>query len=175
MASIVTQSDQNGPKWVQNGPKWVQSVQNGSKMGPKRVPKGVKGGSQGGSQNGSPIGRNQKKSRKIFVLWLQSTKKVTDVPVFEEKKIFLRKKIEKKKTLALQGGSHTGETAGGCSPQGGLQGGCRARKKKVPEKISNFFFGPNRVINPLVHDFEKVFFFISQKKIEKKNRPTRGV
>ena len=48
MASIVTQSDQNGPKWVQNGPKWVQSVQNGSKMGSKRVPKGVQKGSKGG-------------------------------------------------------------------------------------------------------------------------------
>ena len=59
MASIVTQNDQNGPKWVQNGPKWVQ---NGSKTGPKRGQKGVKSG----SQNGSPRGRNQKKVEKYF-------------------------------------------------------------------------------------------------------------
>ena len=86
---------------VQNGSKMVQRVQSGSKMGPKRVPKGVKKGSKGGSQNGSLRGRNQKKSRKMFFLWPQSTKKVTHVPVFEEKIIF-EKKIEKKN--ALQGG-----------------------------------------------------------------------
>ena len=48
MASIVTQSDQNGPKWV-------QSVQNGSKTGPKRGP---------------PEVGTKKKSKNIFSLAL---------------------------------------------------------------------------------------------------------
>ena len=39
--------------------------------------------------------------------------------------------------IALQGGVvPQGVTAGGGSPPGGTAGGCRARKKKVPEKIS---------------------------------------
>ena len=69
-----------------------------------------------------------------------------------------------------------GDCRGGCSPPGGLQGGCRARKKKVPEKIAKKnIFGPNRPIIPLVHGFEKMIFFISQKKIEKKKfSPTGG-
>ena len=48
-------------------------------------------------------------------------------------------------------------------------------KKKVPEKISKKKIGPNRVINPQVHGFEKMFFFSYLKKNEKKNRPTGGV
>ena len=49
-------------------------------------------------------------------------------------------------------------------------------EKKSSRKNLNFFFGPNRVINPLVHDFKKVIFFISQKIFfEKKNiSPYRG-
>ena len=87
MASIVSQSDQNGPKWVQKGSK-------------RGVPKWV------------PQGSEPEKSRKIFFLWPQSTKKVTRVPVFEEKKIFLRKKKEEK--TALQGGVvPQGATGGG--------------------------------------------------------------
>ena len=63
-------------------------------MGPKRVPKG---GPKGGPKMGPPEVGTKKKSRKIFFLWPQSTKKVTHVPVFEEKKnIFERKKKEKK-------------------------------------------------------------------------------
>ena len=73
------------------GPKWVQ---NGSKTGPKG---GTKGGPKGGPKMGPPEVGTKKKSKNIFSLapWgrLQSTKKVTHVPVFEEKKIFLRKKI----------------------------------------------------------------------------------
>ena len=44
----------------------------------------------------------KKKSKKKFI-WPQSTKKVTHVPIFEEKKIFLRKNNLRKK-IALQGG-----------------------------------------------------------------------
>ena len=78
-----------------------------------------------------------KKSRKIFFLWPQSTKKVTHVPVFE-KILFLGKNFEKK--IALQGGvAPPGGAVGGVAPQGGVGGGCRARKKKVTEKISIFF------------------------------------
>ena len=65
MASIVTQSDQNGPKWSKMGPmcpKWVQ------KGVPKRVPKGVKKKSKRGSQNGSPEVGTKKKSKNIFYL-----------------------------------------------------------------------------------------------------------
>ena len=51
---------------------------------------------------------------------------------------------------------------GGCSPPGGLRGGGVGRGKKVPKK-SRFFFGPNRPIIPVVHGFEKINFFISQK------------
>ena len=36
---------------------------------------------------GPPEVGTKKKSRKIFFLWPQSTKKVTHVPVFEEKKL----------------------------------------------------------------------------------------
>ena len=54
MASIVTQSDQNGPKWV-------QSVQNGSKTGPTRGPKG-------GPKMGPPEVGTKKKSKNIFSL-----------------------------------------------------------------------------------------------------------
>ena len=92
---------------VQNGPKWVQSVQNGSKTGPKKGQKGV----QKGVPKWVPQRWEPKKSRKIFFLWPQSTKKVTHVPVFEEiffEIFFLRKKN------ALQGG---------VVPQGGLHGG----------------------------------------------------
>ena len=70
------------------GPKWVQ---NGSKMGPKMGPKG-------GTKMGPPkVGTKKKKSKNIFSL-AQSTKKVTHVPVFEEKKIFLRNKNLRKKS-----------------------------------------------------------------------------
>ena len=100
------------------GPKWVQ---NGSKTGPKKGQKGV----QKGVPKWVPQRSEPKKSRKIFFLWPQSTKKVTHVPVFEEKIKFLRKKLRKNRPT------------GGCSPPGGTAGGgCRARKKKVPEKIS---------------------------------------
>ena len=76
------------PKWSKMGPKWPKWVQNGSKTGPQRGPKGgPKGGPKWVPQRSKP-----KKSRKIFFLWPQSTKKVTHVPVFEEKKLFLRKK-----------------------------------------------------------------------------------
>ena len=64
---------------------------------------------------------------------------------------------------------------GGAVPQGGLQGGV-GRGKKVPEKIAEKKFGPNRPIIPLVHGFEKMTFFISQKIFfEKKISPTGGV
>ena len=71
-------------------------------------PKGVKKGVQRGVPKWVPQRSEPKKSRKIFFLWPQSTKKVTHVPVFEEKKIFLRKKNEKKN-----------RPTGGCSPPGG--------------------------------------------------------
>ena len=74
-------------------------VQNGSKvskMGPKWVPKGVKKGSKRGSQRGSQRSEPKQSRTIFFFLWPQSTKKVTHVPVFEEKKIFLRKKSRKK-------------------------------------------------------------------------------
>ena len=54
MASIVTQSGQNGPKWVQNGPKRV----------PKGGPKG------GGPKMGPPEVGTKKKSKNIFSLAL---------------------------------------------------------------------------------------------------------
>ena len=92
---------------VQNGSKIVQNGSNVSKMGPKGVQKGSKRGSQKGSPRSEP-----KKSRKIFFLWPQSTKKVTHVPFFEKKKKIERKKNEKK--IALHGG---------VVPHGGLQGG----------------------------------------------------
>ena len=65
MASIVAQSDPNGPKmgpkWSKKGPKCPKWVQNGSKTGPKWVQNGSQKGFKRGSQNGSPRGRNQKK------------------------------------------------------------------------------------------------------------------
>ena len=87
---------------------------------------------------GPPRVGTNKKSRKIFFIWPQSTKKVTHAPVFEEKKLFLRKKNEKK-NLRPTGGVWSprgGLQGGSVVPQGGgLQGGCRARKKKFPKKI----------------------------------------
>ena len=112
MASIVTQSDQNGPKWVQNGPKWV--------------PKGVKKGSKGGVPKWVPQRSEPKKSRKILFIWPQSTKKVTHVPVFEDKKLFLRKNIEKKN-----------RPTGGVVPQGGLQGGVGREKKSSRKNLES--------------------------------------
>ena len=70
------------------GPKCPKWVHNGSKTGPKRGPKG---GPKWVPQRSEP-----KKSRKIFFLWPQSTKKVTHVPVFEEKKIIFDFFFEKK-------------------------------------------------------------------------------
>ena len=78
---------------------------------------------------------------------------------------------------------------GGCSPPGGMQGGgvvphgwlqgggVGGGKKKFPKKSQKlFFFGPNRVIIPLVHDFKKMIFLKSKKLfLRKKNlRPTGG-
>jgi len=64
------------------------------------------------------------------------------------------------------------------SPPGGLQGGgvYGEYKKKVPEKISKkIIFGPNRVINPLVHEFKKKFFCYRKKIfLRKKNSALQG-
>ena len=47
-------------------------------------------------------------------------------------------------------------------------------EKKSSRKNLKFFFGPNRVIIPLVHDFKKVIFLKSKKNIfeKKKKCPT---
>ena len=52
-------------------------------------------------------------------------------------------------------------------------GGVGRGKKKFPKK-SGFFFWHNGLINPLVHGFEKTIFFISKKKLRKKNSPYMG-
>ena len=69
-----------------------------SKMSPKWVQNGSKRGPKGGPKMGPPEVGTKKKVEKYFFIWPQSTKKVTHVPVFEDKKLFLRKKI------ILQGG-----------------------------------------------------------------------
>ena len=69
--------------------------------------------------------------------------------------------FEKKPSPYRGGVVPRGDCMGGVSPPwGGLGGGCRARKKKFPKK-SQFFFGPNRVINSICACFRKSFFFES--------------
>ena len=111
------------------------------------VTQSVQNGSKRGSQNGSPRSRNQKKVKKN-IIWPQSTKKVTHVPVFEEKNIF-EKKNEKKNLRPTGGCSGPGGLQGGVVVGGLLQGGVGPEKKssqknlksesppkKVPEKKS---------------------------------------
>ena len=64
MASIVTQSDQNGPKWSKVSKMGVKWVHNGPKTGPKRGQKGV----QKGVPKWVPQRSEPKKSRKKIYL-----------------------------------------------------------------------------------------------------------
>ena len=79
---------------------------------------------------------------------------------------------------------------GGCSPPGGTAGGCRARKKKVPKKISKVsppqkksarkkiekkYLMSQTSYTPHMGVFQKNSFFFIEKKIEKKNALQGGV
>ena len=152
MASIVTQSDQNGPKWAQNG-------------------------SQKGSQKWVPQRSGPKKKiiEKYFFSGPSRPKK-SPMCLFLRRKIYFWEK-NLRKTIALHGvcSPPGGGPAGGCvSPPGGDCMGGVVPRKKFPKK-SRFFFCPNRVINSICAYFRNYFFSNRFFFWEKKNRPTWGV
>ena len=139
MASIVTQSDQNGPKWVQNGSKMgPKRVQNGSKMGPKRVQNGSKmgpkRGPKGGPKMGPPEVGTKKKSKNIFSLAPVDQKSHPCACFLGEKNIFENYFFWEKKSPYRGGWSPRG-AAGGVVPQGGLQGGVVPQKKSSRKNL----------------------------------------
>ena len=103
------------------------------------------------------------------------------MPVFEEKKLFLRNFFFEKKTFALHGG--------GVVPQGGTAGGgvgpekkssqknfkSEFPQKKVPEKKSKKKILVSQTsYTPHMGVFQKNSFFLSKKKIEKKKFALQG-
>ena len=111
------------------------------------------------------LGEEKKSSRKNIDFFFGPNRVINPlVHGFEKMIFFISQKKYLRKKIRTTGGCSPpgGGTAGGCSPPGGLQGGV-GRGKKSSEKISKKKFGPNRPIIPLVHGFEKMIFFISQK------------